>query len=154
MQVQPLDRLLRRGREAKRASDTVKKQILLALLAASGVKETRIQSLGVTHAARLDQAELVRIRRPKNRQAIDAQGLGQLHSYLLEETIHMQLGTQFARELQQGAAIVITLAVKEPVQPHLYPIHHGLEKQSSDDDCQDPPTTAGYRDRGPEVIRK
>src|SRR5208337_1301122 len=65
VQVQLLNRLLRRGRETKRAPDTVKKQILPALLAARGVKETCIQSLGVAHAARLDQAELAQIRRPK-----------------------------------------------------------------------------------------
>ena len=66
----------------------------------------------------------------------------------------MQLGAQFARKLQQGAAIVITLAVKEPVQPHLDPIHHGLENQGGDDDGQNPPTPAGDRDRGAEIIRK
>jgi hypothetical protein len=80
--------------------------------------------------------------------------LSQLYSYLFEEAINMQLGAQFARKLQQGATIVITLAVKEPIQPHLDPIHHGLENQGGDDDGQNPPTPAGYRDRGSEEIRK
>src|SRR5208337_2955488 len=50
VQVQLLNSLLRRGREAKRAPDTVKKQIFLTLWAARRVKETCIQSLGVAHA--------------------------------------------------------------------------------------------------------
>jgi hypothetical protein len=58
----------------------------------------------------------------EDRQAIDHQGARQAVDNRTEHLVEIGLGVQIAAELDQGAAVVIALAVEDLVEALLHPV--------------------------------
>ncbi len=155
MQPELLDGLLRRRRIAINLFHAVEEQVTLGQGRLPGIEKTQFRLAGEGNSARPDQAEaiLILILRQEDGEPVDAQGFGKAVGNLLKQAFNVELGGQVAGEFQQGAAVVIALAIKEPVHPLLGIVDDRLKEHRGQNNRHHPGSTAvdGRERRAQEV---
>jgi hypothetical protein len=146
---------LRRRRKAKGPLDAVKEKVAFRQGRLGRVEKACIGLAGEIHAARAHQAEAVRFRGQEYGEPVHAQGFRQAVGNLLEQAVNVQFRSEVARELQQRAAVIIALAIEEPVHPLLDVVHDRLKQDGGEHNRHHPgaPAVDG-RERGAEEIRE
>src|SRR5437868_4304624 len=127
----------------------VEEQVAFSDLRPFGGEEAEIELVGPGDAIRLCKMEAARVvgSGGEDREARDEESLRKTLDDEVEHLIQIGLGVQVSTECDQGAAIVVALAIEELVEMLLDPILYRIEEQRSDGDGNDQAGRPGVGNR-------
>ena len=99
------------------------------------LEKAQIERAGVGDAERLGQAEMLGLlgAGEEDGDAVHQQRAREAVDHRAEHLVEIGFGAQVAAELDQGAPVVVTLAIEHAVEALLDPVLHGLEQERGHD---------------------